>query len=70
MDPQLLYPGKLVFDGKRMRKPITRRLVDHGSCMTAMLEDLRMPARPLSSDPLAALEPRPEYLINVPHELN
>lgn len=54
-----------VFDGRRMRMPITRRTVDHGASMVRYFEDYRSPLRSLSSTPWTALEPKPEYSINV-----
>lgn len=45
--------------------PITRRTVDHGASMAQYFEDQRSATQPLSHDPYAALEPKPEYLINV-----
>lgn len=57
--------SRQVFDGRRMRMPITRRTVDHGASMAQYIEDQRSATRPLSHDPYAALEPKPEYLINV-----
>ncbi len=59
------FGARPVFDGRRMRKPITRRTVDHGASMAHLMEDIRTPGHPLSSDPYAALEPKPDYLINV-----
>jgi hypothetical protein len=59
------FQSRQIFDGRRMRKPITRRTVDHAASMIRMLEDNALPQRPLANQPYSALEPRPEYSINV-----
>lgn len=58
--------GRLVYDGKRIRKPITRRNVDHAASMARYMEDYRSPERSLAADAFGALEPKPDYIINVP----
>jgi hypothetical protein len=54
-----------VYDGKRMRKAITRRTIDLSSSMIRMFEDQAQPDKPLSHSPYASLLPDQAFVINV-----
>lgn len=60
----LVPSGRVVYDGKRMRKAITRRTVDHCASIMKYLED-RVTGFGLRHRPWSSLQPNPANIINV-----
>lgn len=58
--------GRVVYDGKRMRKAITRRTIDHCASIMRWIEDRALGGgRSLRLRPYASLQPNPANIINV-----
>lgn len=58
--------GRIVYDGKRMRKAITRRTIDHCASIMRLVESLHVGASRFRTCNLyAALQPTPSHIINV-----
>lgn len=57
--------GRIVYDGKRMRKAITRRTVDHCTGIMRFLEDQAMARGNKTRRVYADLQPTPSHIINV-----
>ncbi|KAI8055919.1 WD40-repeat-containing domain protein [Syncephalis plumigaleata] len=59
----MLYSKPLLFDGKRMRKPVTRRTIDYYSTVVQTLET-RLWRRPTKRD-RPNINPDPSFMINM-----
>lgn len=59
------YRQTSVYDGKRMRKAVVRRTIDHGAGIIRMLEDAGQPERPICRAPWASILPEAAFVINV-----
>lgn len=64
-NPGLVPSGRVVYDGKRMRKAITRRTIDHSASVMQYLEDAALGRQRLRHYLYSALEPSPAHIINV-----
>ena len=60
----LVPSGRVVYDGKRMRKAITRRTVDHCASIMRYVED-RAQGGLLRRHLYSSLQPNPAHIINV-----
>lgn len=61
----LVPSGRVVYDGKRMRKAITRRTIDHCASIMQFIEDDAAGRPCLRKFPHTALQPNPAHIINV-----